>query len=496
MERGGSGKQWREMKRKNTGRRVGILFAAGLLLALTGCSANSGKHVEKPDPKHPVTITVWNYYNGAQMEAFESLVEEFNETEGEKQGIYVDAHSLGNVNELESSVLDAVKRKVGASELPNIFAAYADTAYAVDQLGYVVDIRPYLTEKEQSRFVESYLQEGAFSDDGSLKIFPVAKSTEVFMLNKTDWDRFAESTGASLRDLKTIEGITQTAQNYYEWTDSLTPEPNDGKAFFGRDAMANYILTGARQLGVEIFSVKDGNVVLNFDHDVVRKIWDNYYIPFIKGYFGASGRFRSDDIKTGNLIAFVGSSSGSSFFPDEVILNDSERYPIEMEALESPRFENGENFAVQQGAGMVVTKTDEKSIYASVEFLKWFTQDDRNIRFSVASGYLPVTKEANDVDRICSEMGEDTQSLQVLRAAVNTVNHNQHYTMPAFANGTAARNILQYSLSDQAEADRQIVLERMQNGMSMEEATESFVSDDWFESWYQSVKTQLENLIK
>lgn len=347
----------------------GILFATGLLL--TGCSMGQigeGKEVEKPDPKHPVTITVWNYYNGAQMQAFEDLVEEFNETEGEKQGIYVDAYSMGNVNELESNVLDAVKRKVGASELPNIFAAYADTAYAVDQLGYVVDIRPYLSEKEQSRFVESYLEEGAFSNDGSLKIFPIAKSTEVFMLNKTDWDRFAESTGASMDDLKTIEGITRTAQEYYEWTDSLTPEANDGKAFFGRDAMANYILTGARQLGVEIFSIKDEKVTLNFDYDVMRKIWDNFYIPFVKGYFGASGRFRSDDIKTGNLIAFVGSSSGSSFFPEEVILSDNERYPIELEALECPRFENSENFAVQQGAGMVVTKTDEKSIYASIEF--------------------------------------------------------------------------------------------------------------------------------
>ena len=475
----------------------GILFATGLLL--TGCSMGQigeGKKVEKPDPKHPVTITVWNYYNGAQMQAFEDLVEEFNETEGEKQGIYVDAYSMGNVNELESNVLDAVKRNVGASELPNIFSAYADTAYAVDQLGYVVDIRPYLSEKEQSRFVKSYLEEGAFSNDGSLKIFPIAKSTEVFMLNKTDWDRFAESTGASMDDLKTIEGITRTAQEYYEWTDSLTPEPSDGKAFFGRDAMANYILTGARQLGVEIFSIKDEKVTLNFDHDVMRKIWDNFYIPFVKGYFGASGRFRSDDIKTGNLIAFVGSSSGSSFFPEEVILSDNERYPIELEALECPRFENSENFAVQQGAGMVVTKTDEKSIYASIEFLKWFTQDDRNIQFAVTSGYLPVTKEANNVDRICSEMWEESTNLPVLRAAVNTINHNQHYTMPAFENGTDARNVLQYSMSDRATADRQVVLERIRNGMSLEEATESFVSDDWFENWYQSVKTQLENLIK
>lgn len=93
-------------------------------------------------------------------------------------------------------------------------------------------------------------------------------------------------------------------------------------------------------------------------------------------------------------------------------------------------------------------------------------------------------------------MWEESTNLPVLRAAVNTINHNQHYTMPAFENGTDARNVLQYSMSDRATADRQVVLERIRNGMSLEEATESFVSDDWFENWYQSVKTQLENLIK
>ena len=32
-------------------------------------------------------------------------------------------------------------------------------------------------------------------------------------------------------ELSTIEGITETAKKYYEWTDSLTEEQNDGKAF-------------------------------------------------------------------------------------------------------------------------------------------------------------------------------------------------------------------------------------------------------------------------
>ena len=324
----------------------------------------------------PTLVTVWNYYNGQQLKAFDKLVSEFNDTVGNEKGILVESHSLGTVYDLEQSVLDTVNHKVGANEFPNIFAAYVDTVYAVDKLGYVADLKPYLSQEEIDKFVNSYIEEGELSGDGSIKIFPVAKSTEIFMLNKTDWDKFAEATGADINDLKTIEGLTKTAQDYYEWTDSQTPEANDGKAFFGRDAMANYFLIGARQLGTEIFSVEDGKAKLNFDKDVIRKIWDNYYVPFVKGYFAASGKFRSDDIKTGNIIAFTGASSGATFLPDQVTVDDTERYPIEMEAMECPEFEGGEHYAVQQGAGMVVTKTEdepEEQIEASVEFLKWFT---------------------------------------------------------------------------------------------------------------------------
>lgn len=91
--------------------------------------------------------------------------------------------------------------------------------------------------------------------------------------------------------------MTKTARTYYEWTDSLTPQPNDGKAFFGRDAMANYMIIGSRQLGQEIFAVEGNQVTLNLDRDVFKKLWDNYYVPYIRGYFTAQGRFRSDDAR-------------------------------------------------------------------------------------------------------------------------------------------------------------------------------------------------------
>ena len=59
-----------------------------------------------------------------------------------------------------------------------------------------LDLAPYFTDEERAAYVDSYLTEGDFDDSGSIKIFPVAKSTELLFLNDTDWKLFAAATGA------------------------------------------------------------------------------------------------------------------------------------------------------------------------------------------------------------------------------------------------------------------------------------------------------------
>lgn len=468
-----------------------ILVGAGALgIVLGGCGNNSPL-----DAKNPVSIDVWTYYNGDQLTAFDALVEEFNETVGKEKGIVVKGYSQGSVNDLESNVLAAVQGEVGADEVPNIFAAYADTAYAVDQMGQVVDLKEYLNKEEIDAYIDSYIKEGDFAGTGEIKIFPTAKSTEIFVLNKTDWDKFAAAEGADYTDLADMESLVKTAQRYYEWTDAQTPDiPNDGRALFGRDAMANYMLIGSMQLGTELFQVTDGKMTLHFDKETVRKLWDSYYIPFVKGYYAATGRFRSDDIKTGNIIAFIGSSSGVSFLPESVNISDTQSYPIEIEILPCPQFLGGESkYAVQQGAGMVVTKGTEAEIYASVEFLKWFTADTRNIQFSVNSGYLPVTKTANDKNAIADSGVQTSGNIEkMLSVGVDTVNGNKMYTTKAFQTGTKARNILEYAMSDRAAADREIVVSRLASGMQLEEACADFVSEENFNAWYEETLAKLQ----
>ena len=466
---------------KNKISRRSFLAAAAVsaaALAVTGCDAKNSK-------KEVTDITVWNYYNGDQLESFNRLVSAFNETIGKEEGIRVVGSSQGTVNDLEANVMDAAEGKVGAAEMPAAFAAYADTAYELDQMGMVVDLKNYLTEDEKDAFVPSYIAEGDFDGSGSIKIFPVAKSTELMFFNDTDWQRFAKDTFVRYGALSTIEGVTAVAEQYYNWS--------GGKALFGRNALANYFLVGAKQLGCDIFEVHNGKMTLHFDHDVVRKLWDNYYVPFVKGYFAASGRFRSDDVKTGELLGYVGSCASATFFPAQIMPGDNQVHDIEMKVLPAPQFAGGKKVAVQQGAGMVVTTGTEDEIRSAVTFLKWFIEPQNNIAFSVESGYLPVTIAANDMDAIRASGLELTENLErSLSGAVETVRKNELYTPMAFAGGSAARKVLEYCMSDQASADRDTVLERIAAGQSAEAAEADFLTDDYFEAWYQSTLAQLQ----
>ena len=344
-----------------------LALAAVLVLALAsplvGCAgALATSRQSKLSPNDPVTVTVWNYYTGTQLDSFNELVDEFNRTRGKELGVEVQSTSQGSLDDLESAVIAAADKKVGAGEVPTMFPAYADIARSMDERGIVQDVSSYLTDSEKAEYVDGYLAEGDLDGTGELKIFPIAKATEVMVLNRTDWDKFAAAIGATTDDLATVEGVARTAEKYYEWTDGLTPAPDDGKALFGRDAMANYLIIGSKQLGHELIGRNaDGTAALDFDKDVARKLWDNYYLPYLNGYYTASGRFRSDDMKTGDLIAYVGSSASASFTPTAVAPAGATRYSIDTQMLPAPEFEGGKSVAVQQGAGMVVTSSSSGS---------------------------------------------------------------------------------------------------------------------------------------
>lgn len=322
---------------------------------------------------------------------------------------------------------------MGADDLPDIFSSYADTAYYAQQEGKLVDLTQYFSEDELSSYVDSYIEEGYFQDDGALYLLPVAKSTEIMMINKTDWEPFAAETGSSLDELKTIEGVVDVAEHYYEWTDAKTPDiPDDGKAFYGRDSMSNYFIIGMKQMGKEIFEVKNGE----------------------------------------------------------------ESYPIDYIIQDAPIMQDGENYMVQQGAGMAVTKSDDAHEYASCVFLKWITEKEQNLRFGCASAYLPVLKEANKVETLDKVIKDNNieineKSYDCLKYILENFDQKKFYTPKSFRKGYDARKILDYNLSDKAVEDKTAIDAAIAEGTSRDEVLESYLSDEAFENWYNDFCSSL-----
>lgn len=456
-----------------------------LIFILVGCP-------EEQDQK--VSLEIWHYYNGAQKIAFDQLIEDFNETIGLEKGIIVEAFSQGNISQLKENVVESVNQKVGASEVPNMVTAYPEVAYTLDQLGMVTNLEDYITAEELNHYVDSYIEEGRLGKDNKFKIFPTAKSTEVMMVNKTDWDQFAQATGATTQDLATWEGIRRISELYYDWT--------DGKSFFGRDALANYMLVGAKQLGEEIFQINGDEVAINLDPDAMRKLWDHYYIPYISGYYTSYGKFSTDDAKTGEIIALVGSTTAATYFPEDVTIGDKQRYNIELLVLPLPNFEKAGLNAVQQGAGIVVLKSDHAQEQASVEFLKWFTQGARNLEFALETGYLPVKKESYNMEVFQQILQDKTRQglskqLQLtMPLAMEQVMTYDLSATKAFKQGGESRAILESSLEDQAKIDREKVRQLMEQGVKHRDAVQRFATQDNFEAWLRQLQESLREAVR
>lgn len=476
-----------------------LLFVCLLLvLGLSGCGGDDYSRLL--DKNSPITIIVWHYYNGVQQTQFDAMVEEFNNTVGNEQGIIVEAYSKNSVGELSNSVLASVNREPGADEMPNIFATYAETAYQIDKMDMLVDLSKYLTEEEIGEYVEPYIREGSLGEEGALKIFPTAKSTEVMMLNLTDWQKFADECGVTYDDLSTWEGLVAVSEKYYNYTDGLTPDvPNDGKAFFGRDSVANYIIVGAKQLGNEFARLsEDGTVTVSMDKETVRKLWDYFYVPYVKGFFNAESRFRSDDAKIGSIIALIGSTTGATYYPSEVTINDEYTYPIENVVLPTPNFEGCDPYIVQQGAGMSVLKSEEKAEYACAVFLKWFTEEERNIQFAVNSGYLPVKTAASDLDAIIASVGEDqigNTMLNTFKIAIDEINTYELYTSPPFDQSVTVRDYLEDTMEESAKEGRAAAAERIASGEDRESVWNDYTGDEAFEAWYAEFEKGFDKIV-
>jgi len=483
------------MSRKVT--RFVLLFFV-VMVCVISCKRNGANQREKAyrKTKENIELTLWTYYSAAQQEVFLKTVDEFNLTRGKELNITVHVMNPGSIGDLDGNLLSLTDKNFTQDNYPDMAFMYRDAAEALDSKGYLVDFSSYFSKEELDAFVPGFLEEGKLGKQSKgIKILPVGKSTEILYLNETDWKKFADATGCSISELATREGLVSVAEKYYQYTDALTETPNDGKALFGQEDFANFMLIGAKQMGADLISQDAaGKAVYHFPKDVMYKLWKLFYVPYIKGYFSSSGRYRSDDVRTGEIISYVSTSASYLNFPKEVILSDEKQYPIESAVLPAPEFVEGEKLAVQQGAGIAVIKGKEKKIRACMEFLRWLTAKDVNSKFTVSAGYLPVKSEALNVQTI--DVLEGRGKNPALEQALDTVSTHTMYTIPAVEQVSKVRDLLENDMREKAMSDRKAIDTAVASGSSREDAIAEYDTEENFGIWYDAFLSKVEKLEK
>lgn len=482
------------MKRERMKTKVILVcLVLSVLMLLTACSAGEKTAL---DPKSPVSITLWHYYVGDNKIALETAVDAFNKSAGSEKGVVVNVVAKGSVTELEKAVTDAAKGVINAEAIPDLFSCYPDKALEIDELGKLCDLNDYFSETEKALYVEEFLNDGQF-DGQRLLILPIVKSTELLYVNETAWNEFAVANGQDANKLSTWEGVYTAAQAYYQWTDAQTPETaGDGKSLMGVDSVANYVIIGNKQLGVEVIDGQNQQVMLN--REVLKKIFDTYYGGMSLGYFNAVGKFRSDDIKAGDLAAYVGSSSGAAYFPTW-IEKDNTQLPIEFMARSYPVFEGGSPYAIQQGAGMsVANSTPEKQEGAAV-FLKWFTAEAQNIDFAMTTGYLPVQSGAYEnaefkasLENLRTGDAAEKNIAAVYDIALNQIMERDTYASLPFKGSYEVRFTLEKSLTAMGESGRQNAVSLKEQGLSETEILATLDLNARFEEWLTVIRSRLD----
>lgn len=463
-----------------------------IVIFFSACNSSGGSKQSPLDPDKPVTVTIWHYYSGHNKENFDTIVEKFNETIGMEKGIVVEALSQGDVQQLADAVYSSANKGLGADPMPDIFAAYGDNAFRVNQVTPLITLDTYFSKEELSTYRKEFLEEGNFLEDGKYRILPIAKSTENLYVNKTFWDKFVEETGASIENLATWEGLAETAEKYYNLT---------GEGFFGIDAKANFMLLGSIQNGEELFTYdsKDGKASLNFPQEYGKKIWDYIYKPYINGYYIKQGRFSSDDAKTGTIIAYTGSTAGAAYFPKEVTFNENEVVPIDVMILPYPYFENGAKYVIQQGAGMCIAKSDLEHEYAAAEFLKWFTLPEQNLQFAVSTGYLPVKNEALEEDVLLNYLNEAGIKIPSIVSSVKTsaqmLKTHILYNSKPFEGSYDMRNLMENHLINKIQRDMEFIDEEVLKGQDKKEIIGKLSSDEEFLNWFEDFNNQAAKIL-
>ena len=306
-------------------------------LALAGCGGSK----TLLSPKDPTMLSIWHVYGEQADSPMNRLLTEFNDTVGREKGILLNVTNMTNSAAIGGQLQDAKAGKPGALDLPDLFSAHSADASALG-IENLVDWNDWFTAEDMAAYVPGFVQDGII--DGKQVVFPVSKSTQLIFC--------ALDYPLRLVELNALE-------------------QGSGELYKG----SWYDLT----------------------NETFRASWMEFARALVQGDILVSDLYSNTQVMTGETLAGLGSSAAILYYNDFVTYPDNTTEPTDLLLAPLPHAAGTATpLMPQAGVGLCAFKTTEQKAEAAAVFLRWLTEQQRNLEFAADTGYMPVSSAAFD----------------------------------------------------------------------------------------------------
>ena len=327
-------------------------------------------------------LSIWHVYGEQTDSPMNRLLTEFNDTVGKEKGVLLNVTNMTNSAVIGSQLQEAQSGKPGALDLPDLFSAHPADAEALG-VEKLVDWNDWFSAEEMAAYVPGFVQDGVIA--GKQIVFPVSKSTQLLFLNGSQYARFAADTGAQLEKLDTWDGFFEMAA-YRQWS--------QGKPFCALDYPLRLAELNALEQGAGTL-YKDN--WYDLDNEAFHASWLEFARGLVRGDIIVSDLYSNPQVMTGETLAGLGSSAAILYYNDVVTYPDNTTEPTDLLLAALPHAANASTLLMPQaGVGLCAFKTTDRKAEAAAVFLGWLTEQQRNLDFAAATGYMPVVNAAFD----------------------------------------------------------------------------------------------------
>lgn len=346
-------------------------LAIGLLtLSLTGCAKKSTEQALDSASDGKVQVEFWNALTGENEKVLKGFVDEFN-----KQSDDVEVKMVSQGDYWENGT--KLQASIAAKNQPDLTMLEVTQVSQFASFGALANIDSYVSEEKQKDFLEGLMKESKY--DGKTVSVPLNRSTPLLYVNKEmceavgldpegpkNWDELKEyATKLTNKE----SGVVGLAVPIDIWFYEALIYQQGGEMIDSNNKVAFNNEKGIKALKLWQDMMKEG--IMQLPAGEGYDAWDTAKDAFINGKAGMT--FQS----TASLSGILEQTEGN-FTVNTAFLPGDTTYGVPT---------GGANIVIMEGSS-------EEEKQAAGEFIEFMTDKENVVKFSMETGYMPITSSA------------------------------------------------------------------------------------------------------